>query len=220
MDSRMYYPLAVIVLMALMGAYVYEDLPDQVPSHWNAKGEIDNYMGRDMSVLLMPVMSLVIYLLFLAIPHISVFRENVEEFYKTSGPGFFTILMLFLFGVYAFTLLAGIGYQLNITYFMLPALAILFGYIGYILPKVKRNFFIGIRNPWTLSSDRVWKKTHEMGGKIFMGSAALMLLALLMPEQAFFPVIIIVVTASLSTFVYSYLEFRKEKNEKKGRRTS
>ncbi|RLG20389.1 hypothetical protein DRN67_00070 [Candidatus Micrarchaeota archaeon] len=215
MNSRMYYPLAIVVLMFLLGIYLYPQLPAEVPTHWNAQGEIDDYSSREIAVFLIPAISLFVYAIFLAIPRIAVFKRNVDDFYSNAGPGFFTIFMLFMFGVYAFSLLAGLGYELSMTYFIIPALALLFGYMGYIMPTMKRNYFIGIRTPWTLSSDRVWKKTHEMGGKVFMGAGLLMLLTLLVPDYAFWSSIILIVAAALWTMVYSYLEFAREK---RGRR--
>jgi len=213
MKRSMYYPLVIVMLMFLAGAYLYPQLPDQIPTHWNAQGEVDDYSSRDVGVFMMPVISLAIYLIFLAIPHMAVFKKNVKEFYDSYAGGFFTILMLFMFGVQLFSLFAGLGSQFEIMYFMVPAISMLFGYIGYILPKVKRNFFIGIRTPWTLASDRVWKKTHEMGGKLFMGSAVIMLLSLLFPPEAFWVSIVAIIAASFYMLLYSYLEFRKEKRE-------
>ncbi|VVC04142.1 SdpI/YhfL protein family protein [Candidatus Burarchaeum australiense] len=212
----MYYPLLIVLVMIFMGAYFYPQLPARVPSHWDASGEVNGYSSRAVAVVSLPLIALLLYGFFLLIPRIEVFRKNVESFYRTSGPGFVSVFMLFFLILYVATLLAGVGYQFSMNYVILPLLALLFGYIGIVLPTVKRNFFIGIRTPWTLASERVWKKTHEMGGKVFIGMAVLMLVAMLLPAHAFWIMMILALFAVVWTFVYSYLEFRKEKRKGEG----
>jgi uncharacterized membrane protein len=94
---------------------------------------------------------------------------------------------------------------------MVPAFAILFYYAGILIEKSKRNYFIGIRTPWTLTSDEVWDKTHRLGGKSFKAAGIASLAGLLFPKIAFYLVIGLVLTAAIISVVYSYLIWRQAK---------
>jgi len=93
---------------------------------------------------------------------------------------------------------------------MIPAMAILFYYAGILIQNAKRNWFIGIRTPWTLSSEGVWEKTHKLGSKLFKIAAVLILLTLFAPDYFLYSVFLLI-AFSLYLVLYSYLEFRKEK---------
>ena len=94
---------------------------------------------------------------------------------------------------------------------MVPALGILFYYCGILVENAKRNWFIGIRTPWTLSSDKVWQKTHKVGGKLFKASAIIAFSGIIFPRYAIFLVIIPAILVGVSTIVYSYFEYQKQK---------
>jgi uncharacterized membrane protein len=92
-----------------------------------------------------------------------------------------------------------------------PAMGVLFFYTGELIGKSKRNWSIGIRTPWTLSSDAVWDKTHKLGAKLFKISGAIALLGFIFPDFAFYFVLIPVMFSAIYSFLYSYLEYQKEK---------
>ncbi|MCD6528067.1 SdpI family protein [bacterium] len=100
------------------------------------------------------------------IPKIDPLKKNLEKF-RNYFERFFILLFLFLFYLYLLTIFWNLGLRFYIGQAMIPALAILFYYCGVLLEKAKRNWFIGIRTPWTLSSDEVWDKTHQLGGRLF-----------------------------------------------------
>ena len=99
--------------------------------------------------------------------------------------------------------------KINIYLFMIPAFAILFYLAGDLIGKSKRNYFIGIRTPWTLSSDEVWDKTHKLGGKLFKTAGVASLAGLLFPKIAFYFVIIPVLLFAIISVAYSYIIWRK-----------
>ena len=115
--------------------------------------------------------------------------------------------------VYAVTLLSNLGYVINMNYVIMPALGFLFYGISFLLEDSKKNFFIGIRTPWTLSSDKVWEKTHKLGAKIFRILALLAFASLLFPKGIIL-FIIPVFASVIFLIVYSYFEYQKEKNYK------
>ena len=108
-----------------------------------------------------------------------------------------------------FVIMWNLGIKLNVSIVMSVGIAILFYYAGVLIEKSKRNYFIGIRTPWTLASDKVWDKTHRLGGKLFKVDTLLALVGILFPPYTFYFVLVPVLTSAIWTIIYSYLEFKK-----------
>lgn len=203
-------PLIVLILLIFATSlYLYPKMPERMPIHWNAQGEIDSYGNRFLGLFLMPIFLAGIYLLFLFAPEMAIYNKNFEKF-KSYFYGFKLILFLFFITIYIAALLPNFGINVNIGYFIIPALAVLFFYTGYMLKFAKRNYFIGIRTPWTLTNEKVWDKTHKLGSKLFMAVAVLILSSLFIPNKSIWVVIILIVAIVLFLFVYSYMEYKKE----------
>jgi len=185
-------------------------MPDKMASHWNAQGEVDGYMSKFWGVFLMPTVSVGLFLLFLLMPKIDPLKANIEKFRKYYD-GFIVMMIAFLFYAYALTIAWNLGFVFNMTQFMMPAMGLLFYYIGILTEKAKRNWFIGIRTPWTLSSEKVWNKTHNIGGKLFKAVGVIALLGIFFPKQMLFFVFFPVIFVAGYLIVYSYVEFQKEK---------
>lgn len=200
--------IGIIVLSFLIGIYLYPRMPLMLASHWNARGQVDGYMSKFWGLFLMPIISTLMYLLFITLPKIDPMKANVDKFRKYFD-GFIVAIITFLFYLYLLTIFWNLGYKFSLIQFLSPAFALLFYSVGILIEKAKRNWFIGIRTPWTLSSDKVWDKTHKLGGKLYKLSALFSLLGLLFPLSAIYFVIIPIITFSLYLFVYSYLEFQK-----------
>ena len=106
------------------------------------------------------------------------------------------------------------GQKFNMTSAIMPAIGILFYGIGVVLETTKRNWFIGIRTPWTLSSDAVWEKTHKLGSKLFKAIAIIAFLSLFFPGQLLLLVVGPALLVALYLVVYSYIEYKKETKSK------
>jgi len=214
MDKKEYILIFLIILTFITAIYSYPNLPDKIPTHWNSAGQVDNYGGKN-SILIIPFVLLGIYLLFLVIPKIAVFQKNVDDFYKSHMFGFKLIMILFLFIIYIFTLLSSFGYNLKINYFIFPTLGIMFYYIGYMIKNAKRNFFIGIRTPWTLANDKVWEKTHERGSLLFkILGVYTIIFTFFTSEYAIWFFLVPLFASVIYLFAYSYFIFKKEKINK------
>lgn len=200
--------LAVVVLSLLAGAWLYPKMPERMASHWNAKDQVDGYMPRFWGVFLMPLVALLMLALFIIIPRIDPLKKNIEKF-RGYFDGFILIVTAFLIFIYKLSILWNLGYRFRMGQLMAPALAILFYYCGVLIQHAKRNWFIGIRTPWTLSSDRVWDSTHRLGAKLFKASAPIVLLAAFFPDYALWLILVPVLLATVIVTVYSYLEYRK-----------
>jgi len=118
-------------------------------------------------------------------------------------------MMLFLFYLYILTILWNIGVRFNFVHLLVPIFSIFFYYCGILIQKAQRNWFIGIRTPWTLSNEEVWNKTHKIGGKLFKIAGIISLIGILLPEYALFFVICPVIIASLFPVIYSYFAYQK-----------
>ena len=205
--------IAVIVASFVLAAYFYPLMPEQVASHWNSAGKVDSFMPKLWGAFLMPVMLAGLFVLFKVIPKIDPLKANIELFRKYYEV-LVTLLISFLFYVYLLTLAWTMGQKFNMTSAIMPAIGILFYGIGVVLETTKRNWFIGIRTPWTLSSDAVWEKTHKLGSKLFKAIAIIAFLSLFFPGQLLLLVVGPALLVALYLVVYSYIEYKKETKSK------
>jgi len=150
-----------------------------------------------------------LFLLFILIPKIDPLKQNIEKFRKYFD-GFIVLIISFLFYLYLLTIFWNLGIRFNMTQFLVPAFAVLFYYCGILVENAKRNWFIGIRTPWTLSSEKVWDKTHRLGGKLFKICGLIILFGIFLQGYAIFFVFVPVLLVAGYTVVYSYFEYQKE----------
>jgi len=165
-------------------------------------------MPKFWALFLMPLISLGLLALFLAIPKIDPLRKNIQSF-RNYFDNFILLIFAFLLYIHAITLWWNLGYRFNFVAAIVPALGLLFYYVGVLLQHAKQNWFIGIRTPWTLSNDMVWDKTHQLGGKLFKITGVIAVFGAFAGTYAFLFFIIPVVAATLFTTVYSYVLYRK-----------
>ena len=202
--------MMVLTALAFLVAYlIYPALPEQAASHWNAAGEVDGYVNKFWAVMILPLIMVIFSLMYILIPRIDPLKENIVKFRKYFD-WFIFIIMLFLVYVYALTILWNFGWRFNFSVVMTPGFAVLFYLSGVLIGKAKRNYFIGIRTPWTLSSDVVWDKTHRLGAKLFKVAALIALLGIFFGKFAIGFVIIPAIAAALISLVYSYVVYRQE----------
>jgi uncharacterized membrane protein len=200
---------SLIAIALLVGVFLYARLPDPMPSHWNAAGEVDGYMSKFWGVFLMPVMTIVLVPLFLVIPHIDPLKANIAKFRGVFN-WFIVIFVIYMLFVYALTLAAALGYQFNMTVMLLPVVGLLFIGVGYMMGQAKRNFFIGIRTPWTLSSETVWDETHKLGSKLFMLGGAVTIISAFLGENGIWLMLAGMLVAAFVPIIYSYIVWRRE----------
>lgn len=201
--------IVLIAAAVLVGIALYARLPDPMPAHWNAAGQVDGYMSKFWGVFLVPIITVVLLPLFLVIPHIDPLKANIAKFLGAFNwfiVGFVAYMLL----IYGLIIAAALGYQFNMTTILLPIVGLLFIGIGYMLNKAKRNFFIGIRTPWTLSSETVWDKTHRLGSKLFMLGGAVTIVSAFFGEAGIWLMLAVMLAAALIPVVYSYILWRQE----------
>lgn len=199
---------AIVLLSFLIGACFYSRMPEQMASHWNAQGQVDGYMSRFWGLFLMPLILVGLGFLFLVVPKIDPLRANIEQFRKYYD-GFIILFFVFMLCVYFQVILWNLGTRISPNVVIPIGLGLLFFYVGVVCENSKRNWFVGIRTPWTLSSDEVWEKTHRIGGKLFKVAGAVAMVGVLFPPYAVFFVIVPVLLVAVFTIMYSYLEYER-----------
>jgi uncharacterized membrane protein len=200
--------VALVMASLAVGVYVYPNVPDRMPSHWNAAGQVDGYMPKLLALFLIPFGSLVMLGLFLLIPRVDPLRKNIEGF-RGYYDGFVALLTFYLLYIQCLSIASALGYGLNMSQFLVPAASVLFIYLGVLLGKAKKNWFIGIRTPWTLSDERVWNETHRIGGKILILAGLVTLLGAVFPEFALALILAPLISVTIYTTYYSYHLYKK-----------
>ena len=203
--------LIMIAAATLAGLLLWNRLPDQMASHWNLSDQVDGYMPKFWGVVMLPLITLGMFLLFLVIPSVDPLKANIAQFREV-----FNLFVVFIVGfmsyLYGLTLAWNLGYTgFRMSGAMLPAIGLLFIFIGFMMRQAKRNFFIGIRTPWTLSSDRVWNETHRLGALLFMIAGALAFIGgFFGGTTAFWLMFAPIIGTTLFLLVYSYVLCQRE----------
>lgn len=202
--------IVVILIATLAGVLLWNRLPDPVASHWNQYDQVNGYMPRVWGVLLMPLITTAMLILFLVIPSIDPLKANIQQF-RPEFNTFIALIIVFMVYIHFLTLVWNLGYtNFRMGNAMLPAMGLLFIFTGRMISRAKRNFFIGIRTPWTLSSDKVWDETHRLGGKLFMAAGFLALFGIFFPNYAFWFLLVPLFGAAIFSVGYSYFLYQAE----------
>ncbi|MCO8246003.1 MULTISPECIES: SdpI family protein [unclassified Haladaptatus] len=200
--------LALVVVSFALGVYYYPRMPDQIASHWNASGNADGTMPKLWGLFLVPTMTAGLFVLFAAIPRIDPLRENIAEFRRYYDL-FIVLFVAFMLYMQVLIVLWNLGYRFDFTMVLSPAIGVLYYFIGALMSRVERNWFIGVRTPWTLSDDRVWKKTHSRAGPLFKIAGIIAILGAFVPRYAIYLMVGPVILVAAYLMLYSYVEYRR-----------
>ncbi len=203
--------LAIALIPFAYLIYIWNRLPEKVPMHWNGAGEIDRYGDKKELVAMLCMLVGITYFVLLIIPSVDPKQKLQNMGNKLNN--FRMILALFISGLAVYILYnvqqkssnPGIGFAI---------IGLLFAFLGNYFKTIKPNYFIGIRTPWTLENEEVWKKTHIMGGKLWFVGGLLLTLTFLVPNKfQVYTFLGIVAVITIVPIIYSYLEFKKIKNQ-------
>ena len=200
--------LGLVALSAVVSLLAAPEMPAEMATHWNAAGEIDGRMAKPYALALFPALSAALLGVFAALPRIDPLGENVANF-RREYDTFVVLLLAFLTYVHLLVLGANAGYEFEMTQALAPAVGALFYSVGVLAEHAERNWFVGIRTPWTLSSEEVWERTHEQVAPLFKVAGVVAALAALVPAYAELLVVAPVAAVALYATVYSYVEYRR-----------
>jgi uncharacterized membrane protein len=193
------------MLVAMVIAYPH--LPDQVPTQWNGQNQVSDYSPRWSLFLLGPGMMAGIILLFAAFPWLSPKRFEVDTFKFT-----YLYIMLLAVSLIAYTdaliLWSALAGPVNIARTCFGGVSLLFALMGNVMGKVRRNFWIGVRTPWTLASERVWNATHRFAAKAMVLAGVGGLIAALVSTR-FWLYLVIILLGCLSPVLYSFVCYKR-----------
>lgn len=195
-----------IAAAAALAAALYTDLPAQIPTHWNAAGEIDDYSPKGWGIVMLLGMGVLVWIIMKLIPVISPKGYRTETFAEIVNL-FQVVLVAFMSGICVLVLLESYGINVRINESIFIGVGLLLFILGNYMTKMRKNFFLGIRTPWTLASDEVWSRTHRVGGPIFMAGGLLLAVSAFLPIRAEAMAAVVVVIA-LVPVVYSYFVYR------------
>ena len=205
--TSLYVQQAMLAVDVILSAIYYQKLPATVPTHWNIAGKVDQYGSKLSAVLTGPLLVVFGIVLTLVLPRISPKRYEISKFEETFAYSMVLVSGLFLFLSYVI-LRATAGGMSDLGASIMVGLFLFFAFLGNILGKIRRNFFMGIRTPWTLASEPVWDATHRLAGKLFFygGIGGAILSALGMPMAGSIALILVI---SLWPVVMSYFIYQK-----------
>jgi uncharacterized membrane protein len=210
---RIGFGLLAWVAATAFSAWAYSRLPARVVTHWGLNGQPNGWSSRAFAVALMPAMMLALLLVFQALPRIDPLRRN----YELHGGTYWTVVnavFAVLAGVHLLTLGVNLGWPIRIETWVPLAVGLLFVVIGNLMSRMRPNWFMGIRTPWTLSSENVWRKTHRLGGYLFVAAGFVVAaLGLVRAPWALAVLIGVALLAALIPVVYSYVLWRREQTQ-------
>jgi uncharacterized membrane protein len=178
-------------------------LPETMVTHWNAAGVPDGTMPKFWGQVTVPAITAGVLVLTFLAPKIDPKRENIEAFRGIYNE-FLVVLTAFLALVHGVVLATNLGYDIPIEIAVFAGVGALLFYLGDLLEAAEQNWMIGIRTPWTLSDEAVWRRTHEVGAWLFKLSGVLALLSWLAGPYAAYLAVGPVVLSALGLVVYSY----------------
>lgn len=206
---RKWIPPALIAAAYAFSAAVYPRLPGRVATHWGTHGP-NGWSSRVVAALIMPSVALVIWLLMRWLPSIDPRGENYARFRPTFDTVVAAIVAMVV-AIHVAILGVALGWPVQMHVLTPVAVGLLLIIIGNLLPRARPNWFFGIRTPWTLSSDRVWERTHRVGGYVMMlAGLAIVVSGFLGSVIGLATVIGVVVVLMLGVVGYSYVLWRRE----------
>jgi immunity protein, SdpI family len=202
--------LLLIVAMFAVAVLSWSSAPDRIPVHWGPTGEVDRYGGKVEGLLMPPAVAVLVYLMMLFLPRIDPGRANYRRF---SG-AYYTIraaVLATIAVVYGTINVAMRGQAVDVPRLIGLVVGGLFFLLGNLLGKIRPNWFVGVRTPWTLSSKRAWTRTHRLAGWVFiLGGLAIMAAGLFRTALTVGVAVGVMVGGLIAATVYSYLVWRTD----------
>jgi len=203
----------LIVLPYVYLATIWNNLPKIVPTHFNISGNADAWSGKSTLLILPGALGVGIYLLMLLIPVLDP-KKKIQQM----GDKYYTfrfMLTIFMSLLATYLLYVSNTGSLKNPNMLIALIGALFAMLGNYFQTVRPNYFIGIRTPWTLENEQTWKKTHRLGGRLWMaGGVLIAILSFFISNNSVLAITFGVILAVLVIIpvVYSYFEFQKQKN--------
>jgi uncharacterized membrane protein len=203
-------PIIGIVLIPFVYlAFLWNTLPEKVPTHWNYKGEIDRWGDKYSLIGLLFLLPVLTYLLLLIIPKIDP-KKRIDlmggKYYQIK---FILVLLMSLLSLFILYLTK--NQSISNPNLIFALIGILIVVMGNYFKVIQPNYFLGIRTPWTLENKEVWKSTHTFASKLwFIGGLLIIIGGIILPDEFFLVVFLsIIALIVIVPMVYSYFKFKE-----------
>jgi uncharacterized membrane protein len=207
---RKWIPLVLIVIAVLVSIFAYPHLPDRVPTHWNASGEVNGWSSRLWGAWMLPLTMALVWLILRAVPHIDPRKANYAKF-QGMYDWLVILVIAFMLAIHVVIILAATGSPIEMHKVMMPSVGIFIAALGFLLPRVHPNWFVGIRTPWTLTSDISWERTHKIAGPLFIALGVLIVASTaIAPTTAIWILVVAAVGITIFLFAYSYQVWKED----------
>lgn len=218
-DMKRYWIMLGVLILVSIGliVYAYPLLPHTIVTHWNASGIPNGYSSRLSGLLLFPLILIIMGVFAAVFPTIDPLKKNVKKFLP-SYEMFLSTISLFLIYLEYLVIRWNMGHFLDMTRFVLPGVSLVCFAAADLVAHAKRNWFIGIRTPWTIQNEIVWEKTHALGAVLFRALGGIYLLESFMPRVEFAIVLGAALLTAFVPVVYSYTQYRALEKKKHARR--
>jgi uncharacterized membrane protein len=203
-------PGIITAASLLFGIYFYIHFPQVVVGHWNFVGEPNGYLSKFWGAFALPLVIIGVYFLFFILPILDPLQERYTSFSK-AYQFIRNAVLIALFIIFITGGAYNLGYPVKIGMVVPVVIGLMLLAVGNHLGQIKPNWFVGIRTPWTLSSERVWNKTHKIGGRMFILFGILLVIIPFLPQAlgiSFFILGIVLLIAV--PIVYSYILYKEE----------
>lgn len=197
----------ITLVPIIIGLILWNQLPDQVPMHWDINGNVDRYGSKAVAVFVMPLLLFVIQWVCALVTSLDPKKENISD--KTFTLVLWIIPILSLV-VHALVYASALGHAISVNIIMPLILGALFIVIGNYMPKCKQSYTVGIKIPWTLNDEENWNKTHRLAGFVWVVGGIIMLVTAFVGTAVIS--ICMLVPMVIIPFVYSYLLYKKNKD--------
>jgi uncharacterized membrane protein len=197
----------MLAAAGLISLVFYPRLPNPTPTHWNIDGKADGYSSPLVAVLMVPGIMLLSFLMFLVLPKLSPKHFKMESWIDVYHTIMALVMALFLV-IHIVVLRAGLGHEVEMVKVLISSLLLFFAIIGNLMGKVRRNFWVGVRTPWTLANETVWNLVHRRAARLWLvgGIAGAIAVWLGLPFWAAFAWLLAI---SLYPVLDSYLIWRR-----------
>jgi uncharacterized membrane protein len=201
--------LGLVAAMLVAGAIALPHLPARVPIHWNVAGQVNGWAAPTMAAFLSPTMALGIWALLLLAPTIDPRRSAYASFAATYRL-IRHLVVAVIAAVDAVVLGSALGVRISVPVVTTLLVSALLFVVGNVLPRVRPTWFVGVRTPWTLTNDEVWRRTQRFAGRLYVLAALVVLPGLVGgPRVLAFLVAAAAILPALAATVYSYLLYQR-----------
>jgi len=210
--TRVYWIIAILLIAISLGAtaWVYSSLPEQIPTHWNIRGEVDGYGGK-WTLFLFPAMMAGLLVLFSILPALSPKHFEVD----TSRSTYLYIMVLctglfgYMHGVLLYVVHQTVAKEATVDLgrAFIAGMFLFFGLMGNVIGKVRKNFYIGVRVPWTLASDRVWNDTHRLAAWVWVSAGVIGFVMVVLGAPILAAIAVLLVSAFIPV-IYSFVHYK------------